>query len=175
ATDPINTFSKGMRQRIGIVRALVHDPPILILDEPTMGLDPATAASIRELIRELKGDKTMILCTHYMEEADYLCDRVAILNQGRILDVGTPRELKSKIKGDLILEIGLVDPSRVDLNPIKIEGVKNIRLDGDRLEISLEDRSIIPAVIGGLGGNVYSVNTKETSLDDVFIEMVKGS
>jgi ABC-type multidrug transport system, ATPase component len=175
ATDPINTFSKGMRQRIGIVRALVHDPPILILDEPTMGLDPATATSIREFIRELKGEKTMILCTHYMEEADYLCDRVAILNQGRILDVGTPRELKSKIKGDLTLEISLVDPSRVDLDLIKIEGVKNIRLDGDRLEISLEDRSIIPVVMGGLGGNVYSVNTKETSLDDVFIEMVKGS
>ena len=89
--------------------------------------------------------------------------------------MGTPRELKSKIKGDLTLEISLVDPSRVDLDLIKIEGVKNIRLDGDRLEISLEDRSIIPVVMGGLGGNVYSVNTKETSLDDVFIEMVKGS
>ncbi|MBC7118458.1 MAG: ABC transporter ATP-binding protein [Methanobacteriaceae archaeon] len=175
ANDPINTFSKGLRQRIGIARALVHDPPILILDEPTMGLDPATAASIREFIRELKGDKTMILCTHYMEEADYLCDRVAILNQGRILDVGTPRELKSKIKGDLTLEISLIDPSRVDINLLEVEGVKNIRLDGNRLEISFKNRSIIPTIIGILGENVYSVNTRETSLDDVFIEMVKGS
>ncbi|WP_345894003.1 ABC transporter ATP-binding protein [Methanothermobacter tenebrarum] len=175
AADPINTFSKGLRQRIGIARALIHDPPILILDEPTMGLDPATAASIREFIRELKGDKTMILCTHYMEEAEYLCDRVAILNQGRILDVGTPQELKSKIKGDLTLEVDLIDPSIVDLNLLRIGGVKNVRLDGNRLEISLKDRSIIPAIIRNLGENVYSVNTRETSLDDVFIEMVKGS
>jgi len=173
ADDQINTFSKGLRQRVGIARALIHDPPILILDEPTMGLDPATATSIREFIRELKGDKTMILCTHYMEEADYLCDRVAILNQGRVLDVGTPQELKSKIKGDLALEIDLVDPSRVNLDFLEeLRGVKNIRLDGDKMEVSLKERDAIPDIIRMLEGNVYSVNTRETTLDDVFIEMV---
>ncbi|BAW32290.1 MAG TPA: ABC transporter ATP-binding protein [Methanothermobacter sp.] len=175
ADDQINTFSKGLRQRVGIARALIHDPPILILDEPTMGLDPATATSIREFIRGLKGDKTMILCTHYMEEADYLCDRVAILNQGRILDVGTPQELKSKIKGDLALEIYLVDPSRVNLDLLEeLRGVKNIRLDGNKMEVSLQERDIIPNIIRMLEGNVYSVNTRETTLDDVFIEMVHG-
>jgi ABC-2 type transport system ATP-binding protein len=84
ADDRINTFSKGLRQRIGIARALIHDPKIIIFDEPTMGLDPATAHNIREFIRGLKGEKTIILCTHYMDEADSLCDRVAILNQGKI-------------------------------------------------------------------------------------------
>src|SRR5664280_1227818 len=88
--DRINTFSKGLRQRISVARALVHDPDIIILDEPTMGLDPATANSIRDFVRNLKGNKTMILCTHYLAEADSLCDRVAILNKGKIIDVGTP-------------------------------------------------------------------------------------
>ena len=103
--DRINTFSKGLRQRISVARALVHDPEIIILDEPTMGLDPATANSIRDFVRNLKGNKTMILCTHYMAEADSLCDRVAILNKGKIIDVGTPDYLKSKIHGDVILKV----------------------------------------------------------------------
>ena len=91
AEDRINTFSKGLRQRIGIARALIHDPEIIIFDEPTMGLDPATSRTIRNFIKGLKRDKTVILCTHYMDEADLLCDRVAILNQGRIHDLGTPK------------------------------------------------------------------------------------
>lgn len=96
ADDRINTFSKGLRQRIGIARALIHDPEVIIFDEPTMGLDPATSQAIRNFIKELKGEKTVILCTHYMHEADLLCDRVAILNQGKILDMGTPKYLKEK-------------------------------------------------------------------------------
>ena len=110
--DRINTFSKGLRQRISVARALVHDPDIIILDEPTMGLDPATANSIRDFVRNLKGRKTMILCTHYMAEADSLCDRVAILNKGKIIDVGTPSYLKSKIHGDVILKVKTQNSTR---------------------------------------------------------------
>src|SRR5690606_6345790 len=88
----------------------IHDPQILIFDEPTMGLDPATSHNIREFIRKLKGDKTVILCTHYMDEADLLCDRVAILNQGKIVDMGTPEYLKSKIHGEIILNLKLDSP-----------------------------------------------------------------
>ncbi|HIH65525.1 MAG: ABC transporter ATP-binding protein [Methanothermobacter sp.] len=176
AMDPINTFSKGLRQRIGIARALIHDPPIIIFDEPTMGLDPATAFSIREFIRDLKGSKTMILCTHYMEEAEYLCDRVAIINQGRILDIGTPDELKSKIRGDLVLEVKVRDISSVGEGDLMmIPGVKSVEVDGSTLRVSLENRGAISGVITELGANVSGVNTREATLNDVFIESLRGS
>lgn len=93
----ISTFSRGMRQRLSIARALLHDPEILILDEPTMGLDPGTARGIREFIAGQK-EKTILLCTHYMDEAEMLCDRIAIMNLGRIAKIGEPKELKKMVK-----------------------------------------------------------------------------
>ncbi len=92
----ISTFSKGMRQRIAIARALLHDPEILILDEPTMGLDPITARELREFIAAQKGEKTVLLCTHYLFEAELLADRVGILSKGRLAAIGTLEELKRK-------------------------------------------------------------------------------
>lgn len=173
AKHRINTFSKGLRQRIGIARALVHDPDIIIFDEPTMGLDPATAIAIRDFIGGLKGEKTIILCTHYMDEADSLCDRVAILNQGQILDMGTPEKLKSQIHGDLILKIDLKYPDKLSehiLSYLKsLEGVENIILNGKELDISLNSRKNISNIIEHLGSNVMAVNTKEPTLEDVFI------
>lgn len=91
----IKTFSKGMRQRIAICRALLHDPEILVLDEPTMGLDPITARELRGFISTLKGKKTVVLCTHYMQEAEELCDRVGILVGGNLAAVAGVRELKA--------------------------------------------------------------------------------
>lgn len=178
ADDKINTFSKGLRQRISVARALIHDPEIIIFDEPTMGLDPATANSIREFIRNLKGKKTIILCTHYMEEADSLCDRVAILNNGKILDVGTPNYLKSKIHGDLILQIKVKTPNKIDENEYKNEVMKFLSVGGvdfmgDEYLISLKHRDEISAIVDIFGGDVLSVNTKEPTLDDVFIHTVK--
>ncbi len=93
----ISTFSKGMRQRLAIARTLLNDPPFLILDEPTMGLDPGSAKSIREFIYNQKRKKTILLCTHYLDEAEELCDRMAILDHGKIVVVGTPDELKKEV------------------------------------------------------------------------------
>ena len=174
--DRINTFSKGLRQRISVARALVHDPEIIILDEPTMGLDPATANSIRDFVRNLKGNKTMILCTHYMAEADSLCDRVAILNKGKIMDVGTPAYLKSKIHGDVILKvrIQIID----DVNSYKERIMKFTSVaavdfvDGEYL-ISLKYRDEMSEIVELFGNNVNSINTKEPTLEDVFINTVK--
>ncbi len=175
ADDPINTFSKGLRQRIGIARALIHDPPVIIFDEPTMGLDPATAISIREFIMDLKGAKTMILCTHYMEEADYLCDRVAVLNEGHILDIGTPQELKSKVKGEFVVKVEVKDHRLVKIDALHgIDGVDEVSLRGNILYIVIRRQDIIGKVLDLLKDNIYSVNTQETTLNDVFIEMVKG-
>ncbi len=178
ADDRINTFSKGLRQRVSVARALIHDPEIIIFDEPTMGLDPATANSIREFIRNLKGKKTIILCTHYMEEANLLCDRVAILNNGKILDVGTPTYLKSKIHGDLILQIKVKTPNEIDVrgyrnDVMKFSSVGDVDFSGDEYLISLKHRDEISAIVDIFGGDVLSVNTKEPTLDDVFIHTVK--
>jgi ABC-2 type transport system ATP-binding protein len=175
--DRINTFSKGLRQRISVARALVHDPDIIILDEPTMGLDPATANSIRDFVRSLKGKKTMILCTHYMAEADSLCDRVAILNKGKIIDVGTPSYLKSKIHGDVILKITIQNPDK-DLNSYREQLMKFASVgavdfvDGEYL-ISLKHRNEISEIVDIFGNDISSINTKEPTLEDVFINTVK--
>ena len=174
--DRINTFSKGLRQRISVARALVHDPDIIILDEPTMGLDPATANSIRDFVRNLKGRKTMILCTHYMAEADSLCDRVAILNKGKIIDVGTPSYLKSKIHGDVILKVKTQNSQ--DVNGYKEQITKFTSVgavdfvDGEYL-ISLKYRNEISEIVDLFGDDVISINTKEPTLEDVFINTVK--
>lgn len=174
AEDRINTFSKGLRQRVGIARALVHDPQILIFDEPTMGLDPATAHNIREFIRELKGDKTIILCTHYMDEADSLCDRVAILNQGRIMDMGTPQDLKSKIRGDLILNIKVENPGGDVVKAIEgFSTVEDVEVADNQYTISLKSKNDIKDIINVFEGNILSVNTKEPTLEDVFINSFK--
>jgi ABC-2 type transport system ATP-binding protein len=98
ADSKISTFSKGMRQKLAIARALIHDPEILILDEPTMGLDPGTSRSIRRFIAKQKNDKTILMCTHYLDEAEMLCDRVGILNGGRLAAVGRPKELKDHVR-----------------------------------------------------------------------------
>ena len=173
AEHKINTFSKGLRQRIGIARALIHDPDIIIFDEPTMGLDPATALSIRSFIEGLKGEKTIILCTHYMEEADALCDKVAILSGGKIRDIGSPDYLKAKIHGQTILQIKI---KHADVNASKIlhfDSVENVELKGQNMEVSLNSKEHISDIVSIIGHNVVSVNTKEPSLEDVFIHAVK--
>ena len=172
AEDRINTFSKGLRQRIGIARALIHDPPIIIFDEPTMGLDPATASNIRSFIRNLKGDKTIILCTHYMREADELCDRVAIVNRGNVMDVGEPDYLKSKVHGETILKIKVKDLN-VDLNKVQdFNSVERVNMVGNEVSVSLKSRIEIPDIIDVFAGNLVSVNTEEPTLEDVFINAV---
>lgn len=169
AEHRINTFSKGLRQRIGIARALIHDPEIIIFDEPTMGLDPASSLSIRNFIDGLKGKKTIILCTHYMEEADALCDRVAILNGGKIRDIGTPEFLKEKIHSQTILQIKIRN-IEADLHQInRFKSVENSSLKGNELVVSINSRDEISDIINLLGTNIVSVNTKEPTLEDVFI------
>ncbi|MBZ2165014.1 ABC transporter ATP-binding protein [Methanobacterium sp. VT] len=175
--DRINTFSKGLRQRISVARALVHDPDIIIFDEPTMGLDPETANSIRNFIKNLKGQKTMILCTHYMEEADLLCDRVAILNEGKIRDVGTPQYLKSKVHGEVILKIRVKNTGDINLiknKLIQFPSVGAVNLVGGEYLISLKQRNEIHDIVDVFGNEVLSINTKEPTLEDVFIQAVKG-
>jgi ABC-2 type transport system ATP-binding protein len=112
ADERLEDYSTGMRQKVAIARALLHDPPILLLDEPTLGLDPNFARQIRSQIRELseKHGKTVLLTTHYMDEADQLCDRVAFINNGRIVAVDTPNRLKAMVKEKELVEVAVYRP-----------------------------------------------------------------
>jgi ABC-2 type transport system ATP-binding protein len=105
----IGELSKGFRQRVGLAQAMIHDPAILILDEPTAGLDPNQIAEIRRLIRELGKEKTVILCTHILPEVEATCDRILIINRGRIVADGTPENLRKQASGQEILKVRIED------------------------------------------------------------------
>ncbi len=175
-------LSKGLRQRISIVRALVHEPEILLLDEPTMGLDPASARELREKIFELKKNgKTIVLCTHYMEEADFLCDTVGIINNGRLIACDTPERLKHSLKRNR--EIGVIFSKTRYLKqdksfkePLSKETLKKHGrahvFSGSTYEEILErissycDRNFLKIE------KIYSI---EPTLEDVFVNLVKRS
>ena len=108
---PIDELSKGFRQRVGLAQAIIHDPAILILDEPTTGLDPNQIQEIRHLIRDLGSNKTVILSTHILQEVEAVCDRVLILHEGRIAASGTTEEIGRELKGDVMYGIRLVGPA----------------------------------------------------------------
>jgi len=105
----IGELSKGYRQRVGLAQAMIHDPAILIFDEPTAGLDPNQIAEIRRLIRELGKEKTVILCTHILPEVEATCDRILIINRGRIVADGTPENLRKQASGQEILKVRIED------------------------------------------------------------------
>src|SRR5256885_1902047 len=110
AEDYVERYSTGMRQRLALARALLPDPPLVVLDEPTVGLDPQSSRDLRDRVRELKAQgRTVLLTTHYMEEADQLCDRVAIIDHGRIVALDSPAALKRRIRAEEVvsLEIGM--------------------------------------------------------------------
>ncbi len=166
----VETFSKGMRQRLAFARAIIHDPPILILDEPTMGLDPATAKRVRQFIKTFKRKKTIILCTHYMEEADELCDRVGFLDKGTIVKIGEPLQLKEELKKESTYEIIINEESPSFFDYIKD---KIILQDKNRFICSLtpEDISYLLQVYQS---TVFSIRTITPTLADVFERYTHG-
>ncbi|MCW4033893.1 MAG: ABC transporter ATP-binding protein [Candidatus Bathyarchaeota archaeon] len=132
ADERLEDYSTGMRQKIAIARALLHDPPILLLDEPTLGLDPGFARQLRKQIKALSevDGKTVLLTTHYMEEADKLCDRVAFINNGSVVAVDTPNRLKAMVKEKEVLEVAVYSP------PADIEGyVRSVLPDAEVVKL----------------------------------------
>src|SRR3989338_3179746 len=172
ASLKVRSFSGGMKRRLEIARGLMHHPKILFLDEPTIGLDPQTRRNIWDYIENLneKEKLTIILTTHYMEEADYLCDRVAIIDHGKIIALGTPDELKKSMGGDVISIEGEADKQGSVLNE---DWVKEKKLIDGKMNITVSSgESAIPKIleIAGRGGIIVnSVNLKKLTLEDVFI------
>jgi ABC-2 type transport system ATP-binding protein len=176
AGSQVKTYSGGMKRRLEIARGMLHQPQILFLDEPTLGLDPQTRSHIWDYIRRLNRERqvTMMLTTHYMEEADELCNRIGIIDQGRIVAEGTPAQLKSGIGGDLVYLS--LNGTSADLTPT-LQGVPEVRSvkkvnEGFQLEVA-QGETAIPRLLEAVraqGGAVTSISLKKPTLNDVFIK-----
>jgi ABC-2 type transport system ATP-binding protein len=168
-------LSGGQKQRLALAMALVNDPKVLFFDEPTAGLDPQVRREIYDIIEELKHEKkTIVMTTHYIEEAERLCDRVAIVDHGKVVALGTPRELKSRAGSATRIEVRLAKPE-VDGALKKLEGVSDAReLDGTYVIHSLRPPKTIVDLVKHLeaeGNELVSLEIASPSLEDVFIEM----
>lgn len=179
----VEEYSTGMKSKLNVARALLQDPPVLFLDEPTIGLDPAAARKVREVIMELRREgKTVLLTTHNMYEAELLCDKVAIISRGRIIAIGTPSELKSKVSEHKVIEVELAGFDEGLLEMVKrgrgvIGAAARIRdpVSGlAELRIVYEGDFALKDVLGMLlssQGRVISVKSLEPTLEDVFVAM----
>jgi len=175
--DLVSTYSGGMRRRLEIARGLIHKPRALFLDEPTIGLDPQSRHVIWEILRELRsaGGLTISLTTHYLDEADALCDRVAIVDHGRVVALGTPAELKASIRGSEILELGLDAAPSADLTAAlaALPGVLAVTVEGAALKARADDGArLLPALMESIrsqGRTVTTINLSHVTLEDVFI------
>ena len=183
----VSTLSTGERQKMNLARGLMNDPWVLFLDEPTLGLDVAAARSLRELIVEWKAavpGRTILLTTHYMAEADELCDRIAIVDHGRILAMGTPEELKKRVQRESIFRVEL---DRLDGGPAALADLPGVvsasaavdEGEGERQTVAvnlvLADDSALGAVVGAVGGKgatILGLRKSEPTLEDVFVELV---
>ena len=181
--DKVAILSKGMKQKLAIARALVHDPPILFLDEPTAGLDPESSKAIRDLIRQLSLQRkhAILLCTHRLEDAEKLCRRVMIIKKGRVIALGTPQELGEKIAGRPVLEVRLREINQKIIQAVRgLPGVSGAEADGSeaRLIMAVDDvDSTTPEVIRSIvyaGGMILSVNSLHPSLEEVYLKLIKG-
>jgi ABC-2 type transport system ATP-binding protein len=176
ADKPVKNFSGGMRRRLEIARGLVHEPKIFFLDEPTTGLDPVSRVSVWEMLDKLRTERdlTVILTTHYMEEADKLCDRIAIIDHGKLVALDSPLKLKASIPGKNVLEVSFADipagwrdtlAALPDVADVKAED-KVFRLsshNGPRTTVALMDAARQAGIA------VTSLSVQSTTLDDVFV------
>jgi ABC-2 type transport system ATP-binding protein len=172
----LGQYSKGMRQKLALVRAMLHDPPILLLDEPTSAMDPSSAHMVRESIAKLRtSQRAIVVCTHNLHEAELLADRIAIIHRGRIVVQGSPRELKRKLLGDPIMELrlggeldGVVKYLPEDLNIIS-SGKDWIHYRAAEPEV------VNPRVVHSMaqaGMPVVTLSEVERSLEDVYLQVV---
>jgi ABC-2 type transport system ATP-binding protein len=180
----IRKLSKGFRQRVGIAQAIVHDPPAIILDEPTVGLDPRQIIEVRNLIKNLAGQTTVILSTHILPEVSMTCDRVAIINKGRVVSSGTPEDLMLQLSGGMRYELEVEgDRSQIaeqlqrvadlsELHWLEADGLPNQR---HRLRVSTETnadfgKQLAAALVSEQVG-LYEMRRVGASLEDVFLQL----
>ncbi|MFP4170694.1 MAG: ABC transporter ATP-binding protein [Methanomassiliicoccales archaeon] len=177
--DPVAKFSKGMKQKLAIARALIHDPEYLFLDEPTSGLDPQASLTVRNYLLDLREEgRTIFLNTHNLDDAERLCDTIGVLNT-RLLDLGGPEELTRKFYGrTTLVHMAEVHEGMVDLVS-SLPGVREVRHQGSRLMIDVVDpEAANPRIVSelvGAGARVVSVEEVRHGLEDVYLRLIEGS
>jgi ABC-2 type transport system ATP-binding protein len=179
----IGELSKGYRQRVGLAQALIHDPSVLILDEPTTGLDPNQIVEIRELIKKIGKEKTVILSSHILAEVEATCDRILIINKGKIVADGTPQELRKRAKGQELVQITVdvedsaVTPEEIMEKLKKTETVEMVDFPGNGFNFEVQSKqgtSSVKAIFKMAVENKWvltRLSTVETKLEDVFREL----
>jgi ABC-2 type transport system ATP-binding protein len=175
----VERLSGGQRQRLAVATALVGDPELLFLDEPTTGLDPQSRRQLWDVIRALKDrGRTVVITTHYMDEAERLCDRVAVVDFGRVIALGTPAELIARVGGEHVIDMDIDPastsrPSREML--LELPTVGTIREDGNRLTLSAgEPHRALPALLDSVrasGVKLVGLTTRTATLEDVFVTL----
>jgi ABC-2 type transport system ATP-binding protein len=177
----ISKLSKGYKQRVGLAQALLNDPPVLILDEPTIGLDPKQIHEVRELIKDLAGNHTVVLSTHILPEVEQTCHRVIIIDHGKIVAVDTPKNLRSQLQGAERISIEVQGPFSEVVSKLKaMPGVVDVHKVGDldgrhRLQIESElqkdVRSDLARTIIQNGWGLYELQSATMSLEDIFLKL----
>jgi ABC-2 type transport system ATP-binding protein len=182
--EKVQGYSRGMKQRLHIARTLLHDPQVLFLDEPTMGLDPVGARELRDAIRNLQAEeKTILLTTHYMFEADAMCQRIAVINHGKIVALDTPTGLKRHVQNLSVVEVEVfgVPPEAAEriqaLDSVDMLSVEN-RDQKQALLIHSSDGAAtvapVVSILQGMGLRVGSVAVREPTLEDAYVRLVGG-
>jgi ABC-2 type transport system ATP-binding protein len=179
AESYISSLSKGMRQRVGLAQALVHDPEVLILDEPTIGLDPAQIIEVRNLIRELGKERTILLSTHILSEAQQVCNRVLIINKGHIVAEDTPERLQSRLIGAqrVVLQLG-GDADGIEKVVSKVPGVAGLTTKEDgHLEFETapgnDPRAQVAKAVVNAGYDLLEMRPIGLSLEEIFLQLTR--
>jgi ABC-2 type transport system ATP-binding protein len=176
---PTGTLSGGQRRRLDIALGLINEPPLLFMDEPTSGLDPQSRANLWTHIRELRDEHgvTVFITTHYLDEADALCDRILVIDHGSIVAAGTPGELKASVSGDRVA-LHLGNPGDLEVArgvASRIDDATLLRAEGDLLDVSLPDAAAaLPGLLDGLareGVVLAGIEIHRPTLDDVFLSL----
>ena len=181
ANSFIGNFSKGMRQRVGLAQALIHRPEVLILDEPTIGLDPTQVVEIREVIRDIGKDRTVLFSTHILSEAQQICDRVLIINKGKIVAEDTPENLQSRLAGTqrVVLRVrGDADGLLATVK--KVKGTRDVaapNMESVEFEFSAgqDVRPQVAKAVVQAGYELIEMHSSGMSLEEIFLELTQGA
>jgi ABC-2 type transport system ATP-binding protein len=180
--EKVEGYSRGMKQRLHIARALIHDPEVLFLDEPTIGLDPVGARELREMFRNLQSEKkTILLTTHYMFEADALCERIAVIDHGNIVALDTPDELKKDVLDLSVIEVEVFGLADEMFNKVRaLSFVDSVAIENrEQTQVLMvqttRGSSAIPDLMNSLNGvRIGKVTAREPTLEDAYVRLVGG-
>ena len=180
AAVTVDSLSRGMQQRLGLARVLIHDPKVLILDEPASGLDPRARIEIRELLRELKNmGKTIMISSHILSELEEICDHVGIIEQGRLVFSGTMDEIREQMNVHSRVNVRVADKIEEALNLLSaIPQIENVEIEDSHIAVTMGDSESSPGIIARtlVKGNidVVAIEPEQLKLDDAFLQLTKG-